>query len=279
MNFLYTIFSTPFGYVMRLIYQVVGSYGWSIFLFALLVKILMLPLGFKQKRSMMEVQRIQPKVQKIQKTYARDQRRMQEELQNLYDQEGVSPMAGCGTSLIILPVMFGLYGVILQPLTYFMQLTAAQISEIANRLGVEMTGGYAQINLAHQIYLNFDKVADVSAKLMPVSFTFGPINLAEAANFKQFSVQWVIPILAALSSLGLSWLTQKLSAQNANPQAQASNRMMMFMMPLMSLWFCFALPAGLGVYWISNNVLSAAQEYFLTKWMKKKLEGSSSEQE
>ena len=188
-------------------------------------------------------------------------------------------MAGCGTSLIILPVMFGLYGVILQPLTYFMQLTAAQISEIATRLGVEMTGGYAQINLAHQIYLNFDKVADVSAKLMPVSFTFGPINLAESANFKQFSVQWVIPILAALSSLGLSWLTQKLSSQNANPQAQASNRMMMFMMPLMSLWFCFALPAGLGVYWISNNVLSAAQEYFLTKWMKKKLEGSSSEQE
>lgn len=276
MNFLYTLFSTPFGYVMRLIYQFVGSYGWSIFLFALLVKVLMLPLGFKQKRSMMEVQRIQPKVEKIQKTYARDQRRMQEELQNLYDQEGVSPMAGCGTSLIILPIMFGLYGVILQPLTYFMQLTSSQITEIASRLGVEMSGSYAQINLAHLIYENFDKVADISEKLMPVSFNFGPINLAASADIKQLSLQWVIPILAGLTSLGLSWLTQKLSnQQNTNPQAQASNRMMMFMMPLMSLWFSFALPAGLGVYWISNNVLSAAQELLLTKWMRKKLNQSS----
>ena len=59
-QFLYQIFSTPFGYVMRLIYQFVGSYGVSIFLFALLVKVLMLPLSFKTKRSMMEVQRIQP---------------------------------------------------------------------------------------------------------------------------------------------------------------------------------------------------------------------------
>ena len=60
-QFLYQIFSTPFGYVMRLIYQFVGSYGVSIFLFALLVKVLMLPLSFKTKRSMMEVSASSPR--------------------------------------------------------------------------------------------------------------------------------------------------------------------------------------------------------------------------
>ena len=98
-EFLYKIISTPFGYVMRWIYMVVGNYALSLFLFALLVKVLMLPLTFKQKRSALEMQRINPMIQKIQKTYARDQRRMQEEMQNLYDREGVSPMSGCGTML------------------------------------------------------------------------------------------------------------------------------------------------------------------------------------
>ena len=278
-NFLYTIFSTPFGYVMRLIYQFVQDYALSIFLFALLVKILMLPLTFKQKRSMMEVQRIQPKLEKIRKTYAMDQRRMQEEMQNLYEKEGVSPSAGCGTSLIILPIMIGLYGVILKPLTYFMQLTAAQISEIASRLSFTASNAYSEIGLAGEIFKHFDQVADVSQKLMPVSFTLGPIDLTQSANMKQLTVQWVIPVLAGLTSLGFSWLQQKLmnTNKNADPAARASGNMMLWMMPIMSVWFCFMLPAGLGVYWISNNILSAVQEFFMSKWTKKQMEKAESQ--
>lgn len=273
-QFLYQIFSTPFGYVMRLIYQFVGSYGVSIFLFALLVKVLMLPLSFKTKRSMMEVQRIQPKVQQIQKTYARDQRRMQEELQNLYDQEGVSPIAGCGTQLIILPIMLGLYGVILYPLQYFMQLTSAQITQIAERLNYTMSGVYSQIGLAGQVYQHFDQVADISDKLLRVSFNFGPFDLTASPQFKVINALWFLPVISALTSFGLSWLTQRMQAQNTpnpNPQMQQSNKMMLFMMPLMSLWFGYMLPGGLTIYWISNNILSAVQEFCLNKWVQKKL--------
>ena len=75
-EFLYRIISTPFGYVMRFIYEGVGNYALSLFLFALLVKVLMIPMTIKQKRSMLEQQRIRPMIEKIQKTYARDQRRM-----------------------------------------------------------------------------------------------------------------------------------------------------------------------------------------------------------
>ena len=82
-EFLYRIISTPLGYVMRFIYEGVGNYALSLFLFALLVKVLMIPMTIKQKRSMLEQQRIRPMIEKIQKTYARDQRRMQEELQIL----------------------------------------------------------------------------------------------------------------------------------------------------------------------------------------------------
>lgn len=272
-QFLYKIFSTPFGYVMRYIYQFVGDYALAIFLFALLVKVLMMPLNMKSKRAMMAVQRLNPKIQQIQKTYGRDQRRMNEELQKLYEKEGVSPMSGCGTQLIILPIMIGLYGVVIQPLTYFMQLTAAQISEIAARLGYEMTGYTSQIGLAGLIHDNFDKVADISSRLLKVDFHLGPIDLTQTANFRQPSILWIIPLLSGLTALLFSLMQQKLNQnQLGGEQAQSTGKTMLLVMPLMSLWFSFMLPNALGIYWISNNILSAVQELLLNKWAKKQAE-------
>ena len=275
-EFLYKIISTPFGYVMRWIYMVVGNYALSLFLFALLVKVLMLPLTFKQKRSALEMQRINPMIQKIQKTYARDQRRMQEEMQNLYDREGVSPMSGCGTMLLIFPIMIGLYGVIIQPLTYFMQLTGDQIAQIAELLNYQIGGNYHyQIELATLIYENFDKVAHVAGNLMQVNFSLGPISMAAKPTFSQVSVLWLLPIVSGATSYLMSWLQQKMSPmQQSKPQMQGSNKMMMLMMPLMSIWFGFMLPVGLTWYWICNNVLAAVQEVLMSIWTKKQLEKS-----
>lgn len=275
-EFLYKIISTPFGYVMRWIYMVVGNYALSLFLFALLVKVLMLPLTFKQKRSALEMQRINPMIQKIQKTYARDQRRMQEEMQNLYDREGVSPMSGCGTMLLIFPIMIGLYGVIIQPLTYFMQLTGDQIAQIAELLNYQIGGNYHyQIELATLIYENFDKVAHVAGNLMQVNFSLGPISMAAKPTFSQVSVLWLLPIVSGATSYLMSWLQQKMNPmQQNNPQMQGSNKMMMLMMPLMSIWFGFMLPVGLTWYWICNNVLAAIQEVLMSIWTKKQLEKS-----
>ena len=275
-EFLYKIISTPFGYVMRWIYMVVGNYALSLFLFALLVKVLMLPLTFKQKRSALEMQRINPMIQKIQKTYARDQRRMQEEMQNLYDREGVSPMSGCGTMLLIFPIMIGLYGVIIQPLTYFMQLTGDQIAQIAELLNYQIGGNYHyQIELATLIYEFFDKVAHVAGNLMQVNFSLGPISMAAKPTFSQVSVLWLLPIVSGATSYLMSWLQQKMNPmQQSNPQMQGSNKMMMLMMPLMSIWFGFMLPVGLTWYWICNNVLAAIQEVLMSIWTKKQLEKS-----
>ena len=275
-EFLYKIISTPFGYVMRWIYMVVGNYALSLFLFALLVKVLMLPLTFKQKRSALEMQRINPMIQKIQKTYARDQRRMQEEMQNLYDREGVSPMSGCGTMLLIFPIMIVLYGVIIQPLTYFMQLTGDQIAQIAELLNYQIGGNYHyQIELATLIYENFDKVAHVAGNLMQVNFSLGPISMAAKPTFSQVSVLWLLPIVSGATSYLMSWLQQKMNPmQQSNPQMQGSNKMMMLMMPLMSIWFGFMLPVGLTWYWICNNVLAAIQEVLMSIWTKKQLEKS-----
>ncbi len=277
-QFLYDLISTPFGYVMRFIYEFVGSYGLSIVLFSLLIKILTLPLTIKQKKSMFKTQRIQPKIQQLQKQYGKDPNRLREEMQNLYDKEGVTPMSGCGTTLLMFPLLIGVYGVVSQPLTYFMQLTGDQITAIAERLSYAMSSGYgAQIGLAGQIFENFDTIADISEKLLQVDFNFAFINLASVPSFKEPSLLWVIPIISGLTaymqSLMTKWsqkrntpVSKKKKSNDPDPTAQ-TNAMMTWMMPAMSLYFCFIMPCGLGLYWIANNVFSIAQEYLLQKWL------------
>lgn len=282
-NFLYKVLSTPFGYVMRWIFQFIGSYGWSIVLFSLLAKLLTLPLTIKQKRNMAAVQALQPKIQKIQKTYGKDKQRLNEEMQNLYDQEGVSPMTGCGSTLLIFPIMIGLYGVISQPLTYFMQLSSAEITKIADRLSYTMTGNAytQQIGLAGLIHENFDKVADISDKLLKVDFHFGPFDLATTPSIKEFGVLWLIPVLSCLTALAMSFVTQYFNKKNnpaaaEAPGAKQSNMMMYFLSPAMSLYFSFILPAGLGIYWIANNIFTALQEAIIGFILLKKKEQNQS---
>ncbi len=271
MSFIFGIVATPFGYVMRFIYEFVGSYGLSIILFSLLIKIVILPLTIKQKRGMMATAAIQPKIQEIQRKYGKDRQRMNEELQNLYANEGVSPMAGCGTSLLTLPIMIGLYYVVSQPLTYFMQLTEDQIATLATRLGVEMSGLGNEIGLAGLVAENFGSVADISDKLLPVSFEFLGFNLALTPSISEPSMLWIIPILSGLTALGAAFLQMRAQRKNnptnaANAQLNKTNNIMLIVMPLMSLYFAFVLPAGLGLYWITNNVVSGLQEVGLQKY-------------
>ena len=222
---------------------------------------------------MMEQQRIRPMIEKIQKTYARDQRRMQEEMQNLYDREGVSPMAGCGTMLLTFPILIGLYGVIIQPLTYFMQISGEHITQIAQILNFDTAaaGYHYQIQLASLIYENFDKVSHVSENLMQVKFALGPISMALKPEFSSPSILWLLPIVSGATSYLMTWLQQKLNPMQANPQMQGTNNTMMLMMPLMSIWFGFMLPVGLSFYWICNNVLALVQEVLMSVWAKKQL--------
>jgi len=272
MQGLFGIIATPFGYVMRYMYEFIGNYGVCIILFSLLVKIVTSPLTLKQKRSMKATQRLQPKIQAIQKKYYNDKNRMNEELTALYDREGVSPMSGCGTMLITMLIILGLYYVISQPLTYFMQLNADQVKQIAEALGVEFTKNSSQITLAGKIFGNFDAVKDISSKIMPVDFRFLCFDLASTPSIKEFGLMWILPIVSGFTALGQTVLMNKLQEKQNGPSAAAaagSSKAMLYMMPLMSVVFGFTLPAGLSLYWISNNVFGSLSELVFFKIMEK----------
>jgi len=267
MQAIFNIVAVPFGYIMRFIYDLVGNYGIAIILFSLLTKILMVPMGYKQKISSIRTARLQPKLQELQRRYAHDKNRYNQEMQALYEREGVSPMAGCGTLLLTFPIMIGLYYVIQKPLTYLMHLTADEIAMLSQRFNFESA---YEITLAQVINDNFAEASALCSKLIPMKFDFFGIDLSATPSFKEFNLLWLIPIVSGLTAYLLSVVNVKLQEKMSRVKQPAQgNLVMKLMSPAMSLYFAFILPAGLGLYWIAGNIFSMLQEALLTLYLMK----------
>ena len=287
------IICIPFAWLVRLFYTLTGSYGLAIILFTVVVKLIMLPFQVKSKKSMMRMNRMNGKIQEIQKKYANNQAKMGEEMQKLYAEEGVSPMSGCLWSFLPLPILLALYSILRQPITHLMMIskeTAVGLVEKAAAAGVDITNiatikdgvteftAYGQINLVKAITSQAPEVVDGLDKWIHLDFSFIGLDLAAnpSSVFGNFHFDWVtiglilIPILAGGFQLLMSIYTMKSQPQQgANG---ASMKGMMYMMPLMSVYIAFIMPAALGIYWIAQSVFSLIQEVIMTKFFNKKLE-------
>ena len=122
----------PFAWLVRLFYNLTGSYGMAIILFTLVLKLITLPFQMKSKKSMMRMSRMSGRLQEIQKKYAKNQAKQAEEMQKLYAEEGVSPMSGCLWSFLPLPILLALYSIIRQPITHFMMLSREVVQQMVD---------------------------------------------------------------------------------------------------------------------------------------------------
>ena len=248
----------PFAWVLRTFYELTGSYGWALVLFTIVVKLITLPFQMKSKKSMMRMNLFQPKIKEIQTKYANNPQKMNDEIQMLYAKEGVNPMSGCLWSFLPFPILIALYSIIRQPLSRFMMLSKDVVTEIttlATTLGYNaelVRKGYEEIGLAKFISDNF---ADFSGKfdgLLNVNYNFLGLDLTVMPGdvWKDFFTGgWPVigVVLIPFISGALSFLQSKVSmsgiiAAEGNDAAARSNRMMMWMMPLMSLWIGLRCP-------------------------------------
>ena len=131
MDFMYYALS-PFTWLLNFFYSLVDNYGVAIMLFAVVVKVILFPFSLKGKKSMIQMNMMNGKMQKLQKQYGKDKVKYNEAVQNLYTKEGVNPMGGCLWSLLPMFVLLPLYAIIREPLKYMMGLDENQILEIAN---------------------------------------------------------------------------------------------------------------------------------------------------
>lgn len=273
----------PFGWLLKVCYNLVGNYGVAIIIFTLLSKLVILPFQMKSKKSMMEMQKLQPKLKELEKKYKDDKERYALETQKLYKKEGVSMFGGCLPMLITLPIMIGLYSVVRQPLTYIFDITPEQIQTLADAFRaagakITSTSGYMlQIDVCSLISKYPDVVASIAPNLTNLDFNFLGIDLSLIPNFKYITVLWIIPVLSGLTAWFSNLLIRRSQGKQITEQAAATNGMMNIMMPLMSVWIAFMVPASLGLYWIISNILTAVQEPLLTMYYKNKAEKAGEE--
>ena len=296
------IVTVPFGWLMGWLYQITGNYGIAMILFAVCVQMALLPITAKSKKSMMKMSRMQPQMQEIQRRYAGDQQKQAEAMQQLQREEGASLYGGCLWSFIPMFILFPLFTVIREPITYILGCGAemtAQIVEILQGLAPEAFSGnayYAQVTAAQLIPQFADEIraaipAVEDAVLSGINFDFMGLNLGNIPNVKFWAwdaYSWaniglfLIPLLSAGTQVLQTKIMQKMNNsvvtdQNGiqdeetakNSQANQTTNSMMLMMPLMSLWIGFTVSAGLSVYWFIGGIVRTIQDIILTNRYRK----------
>ena len=297
------LITVPFGWLLGQLYNLFNNYGVAMIIFGILVQLIMLPIKAKSKKSMMKMSRVQPLIQDIQKRYANDTQKQNEMLQKLYQEEGISMGGGCLWSMIPLFILIPLFTVIREPLTYILGETAevsAQIIEVIKTAAPEIfsknnyydqvTAAQAIPQFAEQLKAAIPGISETT--LAGVNFNFLGINLGMIPQFNIFSSTWawdwahigafLIPCLSAGSQVLSMWIAQKgndsvLTNEKGiqdkemakNSQQNQSTQMMMYMMPLMSLWIGFTVSASLSLYWFVGGVVGMVSDAIMTKHYRK----------
>ena len=281
----------PFGYLLDWLYTFTNSYGLALILFSLIVKLVLLPMSVKSKKSMLKMSRLSPQVKALEAKYGDDKQKYQLAVQQMYKEEGVSMGGGCLWSFIPLIILLPLYYVIREPITYMMH-NSRSVSEAivaflqASGENLGKNAYYAQLAAAGHIgdYMDELKALAVTANanLQAMNFQFLGIDLSGIPSFRFWECEgwgeiglFLIPVVSAGLQAASMWLSQKMNNQvatnadgeqdaDAAKTANQTNATMMLMMPLMSLWIGFSMPAAISIYWIAQAVFGAVQDYFLT---------------
>ncbi len=277
----------PFAFLLRWFYTLTGNYGVAIILFTLIVKLVMLPFQMKSKKSMVRMSRMQVQMKEIQTKYANNKQLQNEEIARLYEEQGVNPMGGCLWSFLPLPILIALYSILRKPITHFMMLgeevvTAAKEALSAAGVSLNLTGNaaaYEQMFISQSVAENIPEFINSHAGWINIDFSFLGLNMGAVpwdARSTLLTAGWasiglfLIPVLSA----ALSYFQMKVTTmtQNQDEATAATNKSMNLLMPLMSLWIGFTMPAALGIYWVAQSVFSIIQEFLLGKFYTKKLE-------
>ena len=297
--------TVPFGWLLGQLYHLTNNYGIAMILFALVVQTVLLPMRAKAKKSTMKMSRLTPYMQEIQKKYANDPQKQNEMINKLYKDEGVSMGGGCLWSLVPMLILFPLFTVIREPITYILGESAevtAQIVEVikanaptlfeSSRAG----GFYDQVIAASAISTYAAEISAAipgisAATLEGINFGFLGVNLGaipnisfwkwEAYNWANFGL-FLIPLISAGAQVLQMWISQKMNDSLVtdkngvqdketakNSQAAQTTKSMMITMPLMSLWIGFTVSAGLSVYWFIGGIYTTISDVIMTKKYRK----------
>ena len=262
---------------MYFCYNLVHDYGLTIILFTLISKLILLPISLLVQKNSIKMVKLQPEIDEIKNLYAGDKERIAEEQYKLFEREGYSPAVGCLPTVLQIPIILGLIQVIYHPLQHLFRVTketaGAVVEQVSAMLGTVLSGNSAELEAIEALHNGkiADAVRDAGLltaetieKIRAMNLEFLGIRMAETPSLKEPGILWIVPILSGLSALALC-LYQDRANVLQREQGKLQQWGMTIFLVLFSLYFTFLVPAGIGIYWISSNLMAIVQSMILNR--------------
>lgn len=286
--------SELFGYVLNWLYGLVGNYGLAIIIFSVLLRVILIPITIKQQKSMKKSAVLQEKMAEIQKKYKNNPEKLNQETIELYKTEKMSPFSGCLTAIIQMLLLLSIFYLVRSPITYMEKVPTDEINKYVTQLqeeGKEVSKVYPEIDLIREYnWLKEKNPEDNHVEKLNVQMNFLGLDLSKIPqqNITDYTV-YIIPILYILSSFISIRMTtamqqkqnekkketvidgetgKEVKEENEMDAVMQTNKMMSWMMPIMSISIAFVAPLGLALYWLINNILMILERLILDKAIK-----------
>ena len=296
---MFQFFANMFGYLLQWMYNLVNNYGLAIILFTVTIKIILIPLSIKQQKTMKKSAELQEKMKVIQFKYKNDQEKMNQEIMSLYKTEKMSPFSGCLTAIIQMLLLLSIFYLVRSPITFMQKLPQENVNNYINQLKEgekAVSNVYPEIDLIREYnYLKEINHEDENVDKLNLQMNFLGLDLSKIPqqNMGDYTV-YIIPVLYILSSFVSIRLTTTRQAKMNDKKSEnveidgttgeelkpvedeksevdtvmQTNKMMSWMMPIMSISIAFVAPLGLALYWLINNILMIIERLVLDKVIK-----------
>ena len=298
---MFEFFANIFSYLLELLYNLVNNYGVAIILFTIVIKLILLPLSIKQQKTMKKSAKIQEKLKIIQFKYKNNPEKLNQEMMNLYKNEKMSPFSGCLTAIVQLILLLSIFYLVRSSLTFMEKMNTEDINKYVSQIqeeGKQVSSVYPEVDLIREYnFLKEKNPEDQNIDKMNLQMNFLGLDLSKVPqqNMSDYTV-YIIPALYILSSFisirmttSMQQKMNKKKEQNENKNVidgetgkelvvkeetnemdavMQTNKMMSWMMPIMSISIAFVAPLGLALYWLVNNILMIAERLVLNKIIK-----------
>ena len=290
---MFQFFANIFGYVLNFIYNLVQNYGLAMILFTLVIKLLMLPLSIKQQKTMKKSAKLNKKMQVLQFKYKNDPEKLNQEMMKMYKEENMNPFSGCLGTILQFILLISIFYMVRCPLTYMKKLDTNKISNYEVQLQEAqktVSAAYPEIDLIRESdFLKEINSDDEQVKDVDLNMNFLGLDLSKIPqqNLGDWTV-YIIPILYIISTFVSMKITTSLQQKDKKDKIgdknigktienvdinnenkgtsmvkkeeeeydvmEQTNKMMSWMMPIMSVSISLVAPLGLALYWLVNNI-------------------------
>ncbi|MEG0751821.1 MAG: membrane protein insertase YidC [Oscillospiraceae bacterium] len=277
MQYVIDLIGTALGYVMWLAYSVVNNYGLAIILFTVVTKIITFPLSMWVQKNSVKLVKIKPELDALKYQYTDDEKGYLDAQLKMFKDNKYSPMAGVLPLLVQIPLIMGLIDIVYKPLKHLLHLSPAVIEKLI--IGASTApGGQAMMGRSPQLAVvnllrdpaaasyfaglkqSIPELDGILENIQNLDMSFLGINLAQTPSIAAFDLLFSIPVVAALSALLMCVVQNKINVLQIEQSAWNKWGVTVFLV-LFSGYFAFLVPAGIGLYWITGNLLAIAVTY------------------